>query len=60
MAVAALLFAATFAARLAIDDPDALLANFYIVPIAVLAIEFGVGAGLAAAAVRWPWCRRGA
>ena len=51
VAVAALLFAATFAARLAIDDPDALLANFYIIPIAVLAIEFGVGAGLVAAAV---------
>ena len=36
-----LLFAIAFSARLAIDDPDALLANFYIVPIAVLAIEFG-------------------
>ena len=51
VSVAALLFAATFAARLAIDDPDALLANFYIIPIAILAIEFGVGAGLLAAAV---------
>ena len=49
--VATLLFAATFAARLAIDDPDALLANFYIIPIAVLAIEFGTRAGLLAAAV---------
>jgi two-component system, NarL family, sensor histidine kinase DevS len=45
------LFAATFAARLAISDPDALLANFYIIPIAVLAIEFGTRAGLIAAAV---------
>ena len=51
VAVAVLLFAMAFAARLAIDDPDALLANFYIIPIAVLAIEFGVRAGLIAAAV---------
>jgi signal transduction histidine kinase len=51
IALAAVLFAATFAARLAVDDPDALLANFYIVPIAVLAIEFGTRAGLIAAAV---------
>jgi signal transduction histidine kinase len=50
-AIAALLFAATFAARLAIHDPDALLANFYIIPIAVLAIEFGTRAGLIAAGV---------
>ncbi|MBV9606645.1 MAG: GAF domain-containing sensor histidine kinase [Solirubrobacterales bacterium] len=51
VAGAALLFAATFAARVVISDPDALLANFYIVPIAVLAIEFGTRAGLLAAAV---------
>jgi signal transduction histidine kinase len=51
VAIATLLFAAAFAARLAIDDPDALLANFYIIPIAVLAIEFGTRAGLLAAAV---------
>ena len=49
--IVTLLFAATFAARLAIGDPDALLANFYIIPIAVLAIEFGTRAGLLAAAV---------
>jgi len=49
--LAATLFAVTFAARLAVDDPDALLANFYIIPIAVLAIEFGTRAGLIAAAV---------
>ena len=49
--VAAVLFAATFAARLLVDDPDALLANFYVIPIAVLAIEFGVRAGLIAAAL---------
>jgi len=51
VAVAAVLFAVTFAARLAVNDPDALLANFYIIPITVLAIEFGVRAGLIAAAV---------
>jgi signal transduction histidine kinase len=49
--VAALLFTAAFTARIVINDPDALLANFYIIPIAVLAIEFGTRAGLLAAAV---------
>jgi signal transduction histidine kinase len=49
--IAILLFAAAFAARIVISDPDALLANFYIVPVAVLAIEFGARAGLIAAAV---------
>ena len=49
VAAAAALFAATFAARLAIDDPSALLANFYTVPIALLAIEFGLRGGLAGA-----------
>ncbi len=47
---AVVLFAIAFFARLAVNDPDALLANFYIVPIAVLAIEFGTRAGLIAAA----------
>jgi signal transduction histidine kinase len=51
VAIAVVLFAIAFAARLAVDDPDALLANFYIVPIALLAIEFGTRAGLLAAAV---------
>ena len=50
VAVAVVLFAIAFFARLAVNDPDALLANFYIVPIAVLAIEFGTRAGLIAAA----------
>ncbi len=50
LSAAALLFAATFLARLAIHDPDALLANFYVVPIALLAIEFGTVAGVLAAA----------
>jgi signal transduction histidine kinase len=49
--ITTLLFAVTFAARVVINDPDALLANFYIIPIAVLAIEFGTRAGLLAAAV---------
>jgi signal transduction histidine kinase len=51
LAVAAALFAVTFAARMAINDPDALIANFYVVPIALLAIEFGTRAGVLAAAV---------
>ena len=50
IAAALALFAATFAARLAIDDPGALLANFYTVPIALLAIEFGLRGGLAGSA----------
>jgi signal transduction histidine kinase len=51
VAVAAALFAGAFAARLAVQDPSALLANFYTVPIAVLAIEFGLRGGLAGAVV---------
>jgi signal transduction histidine kinase len=48
--VALALFAIAFAARLVISDPNALLANFYVVPIALLAIEFGTRSGLLAAA----------
>ncbi len=51
LAVAAALFALTFAARLAIDDPNALIANFYVVPITLLAIEFGTRGGVLAATV---------
>ncbi|HTU86062.1 MAG TPA: GAF domain-containing sensor histidine kinase [Solirubrobacteraceae bacterium] len=51
LALAGVLFVAAFIARIAVNDPNALLANFYIVPIAILAIEFGLRAGLAAAAV---------
>ncbi|MGA2929869.1 MAG: DUF4118 domain-containing protein, partial [Solirubrobacteraceae bacterium] len=51
LAAAAVLFAATFAARLVINDPGALIANFYIAPIALLAIEFGTQSGLLAAAL---------
>jgi signal transduction histidine kinase len=49
--LAGVLFAAAFTARMAINDPDALLANFYIIPIAILAIEFGLRAGLGSAAI---------
>jgi signal transduction histidine kinase len=49
--IAALLFAAAFTARVVIYDPDALLANFYIIPVALLAIEFGTAGGLLGAAV---------
>lgn len=48
---AAVLFGCTFAARLAIHDPDALVANFYAIPVAVLAIEFGPRAGALGAAL---------
>lgn len=50
LGIATVLFALTFAARLAIRDPNALLANFYVVPIALLAVEFGTWAGVIAAA----------
>ena len=48
---ASALFAAIFALRLAINDPSALVANFYAVPIALVAAELGLRAGMAAAAV---------
>jgi signal transduction histidine kinase len=48
---AAVLYVLTFLARLAIHDPDALIANFYVVPIALLAIEFGTRAGIGGAAL---------
>jgi signal transduction histidine kinase len=48
---AAALFAAGFALRLAVDDPGALIANFYAVPIALLAATFGLRGGVAAAGV---------
>ena len=51
VAVAALLFAAIFVLRVAIDDPNALVANFFAVPIALVAGTFGLRAGLAAAGV---------
>jgi signal transduction histidine kinase len=51
IALAAALFAAIFAARLAVDDPDALIANFYVIPVAMVGIELGVAAGFVSAAV---------
>jgi signal transduction histidine kinase len=51
LAAATVLFAVAFAARLAVNDPNALIANFYTVPIAIIAIEFGLRAGLLSAAV---------
>jgi signal transduction histidine kinase len=51
LGVSAALFAAIFAVRLAVDDPDALIANFYVVPIALVAIEFGARPGLVASLV---------
>jgi signal transduction histidine kinase len=51
VAVAALLFLAIFAMRLVIHDPSALVANFYAVPIALVAAELGLRAGLTAAVV---------
>jgi len=43
------LFAGGFVLRMVVDDPGALIANFYAVPIALLAATFGVRGGLAAA-----------
>jgi signal transduction histidine kinase len=51
VSIAVALFAATFVARLVINDPSALIANFYVAPIAVLAIEFGTLVGVLAAGV---------
>ena len=48
---AGLLFMAIFACRLLIDDPSALVANFYAIPIALVAAELGLRAGLGAAAI---------
>ena len=50
IAAALALFVGGFALRLAVDDPGALIANFYTVPIAMLAIFFGIRGGLAGAA----------
>jgi two-component system, NarL family, sensor histidine kinase DevS len=49
VSAAVVLFAVTFAARLAVHDPNALLANFYVIPIALVAIEFGTRVGVLAA-----------
>lgn len=53
------LFIGGFALRLSVEDPGALVANFYTVPIAMIAVVFGVRAGLAAAGFAlllvWAW-----
>jgi signal transduction histidine kinase len=59
VAVALALFMGGFVLRLSVDDPGALIANTYTVPIALLAMVFGVRAGLVAAAFAvllvWAW-----
>jgi PAS domain S-box-containing protein len=50
-AVAALLFAVVFLLRLFDDDPSRAFTLLYSLPIALLAVELGVGWGLAAAAL---------
>ena len=53
------LFVGGFVLRLSVDDPGALIANTYTVPIALLAMVYGVRAGLVAAAFAlllvWAW-----
>jgi signal transduction histidine kinase len=53
------LFIGAFVFRLVVDDPGTLIANIYTLPIAILAIAFGLRAGLAAAAFAfflvWLW-----
>lgn len=48
---AAALFAAIFALRVTVDDPPALIANFYTVPTAVLAVAYGIRGGIVGAVV---------
>lgn len=59
LAAALALFVGGFALRLSVEDPGALIANFYTVPIAMLAMVHGVRAGLAAAGFAmllvWAW-----
>jgi signal transduction histidine kinase len=59
LAAALALFMGGFVLRLSVDDAGALIANFYTVPIAMLAMVFGVRAALAAAAFAtllvWVW-----
>lgn len=59
LAAALALFVGGFALRLSVEDPGALVANFYTVPIAMLAMVFGVRVGLAAAGFAmllvWAW-----
>jgi signal transduction histidine kinase len=61
LVVALALFVGGFALRLSLEDPGALVANFYTVPIALIAVVFGLRAGLAAAAFAmalvWAWAQ---
>jgi diguanylate cyclase (GGDEF)-like protein/PAS domain S-box-containing protein len=47
--IAGVLFAGVFALRLAVSDPDEPVSVLYVLPVALVAIEFGVAGGLAAA-----------
>ena len=51
IAAAAVLFAGTFAIRLAAGDPDQTLGLTYALPIAIVAVAFGRNGGLVAAAI---------
>jgi signal transduction histidine kinase len=59
VALALALFMAGFVLRLSVEDPGALIANTYTVPIALIAMVYGVRAGLGAAAFAlllvWAW-----
>ena len=59
LAAALVLFIGAFVLRLVVNDPAPLIANFYAVPIALVAMVFGIRAGLAAAAFAvglvWAW-----
>lgn len=49
LGTAVVLFGAIFASRLAVNDPSALIANFYVIPVVLFAVELGTTAGVAAA-----------
>jgi PAS domain S-box-containing protein len=51
LALSAVLFAAVLVLRLSTDDPTELVSILFVIPIALLAVEFGVAAGLAGAAL---------
>ena len=51
LVVAGVLFAGVFLVRLVVDDPSHTVTLLYALPITLLAIELGVGWGLAAAAL---------
>jgi PAS domain S-box-containing protein len=51
VAAATVMFVAFFVARLEIENPNDAIGIFYVIPIALLAVEFGVLGGLISAAV---------